>query len=525
MAKESRKRFIKNAAETGIEATDRATDIRNRALAADPWSFNPADRQIGQVDPRAFGLGKTGTGFISDLNQRALEAGNIGELSLDPAIRQSQLDIMGQMGQIGAGDELSGLAQDATSSGIGGQLSGLAGGLAGPGSGAEYTGLATQARGLSDTAGFDSFSQNALQAGAGQDLRALAGQTAPGQGGRFDEFSQRLMDSGSRIDPSLAQLQLQEGTDAAISAQRAMAASSEGLNPAMAARLSAQGAGTALQASARDASRIRMMEQIDQRQREMAAIQGASDIYGRGRETRLGEREAAARMISEGGTQDLSGVQTAAGIYGQGQGQALNALNTSAGILGQRGQEEIGRATAASDIFGAGEDFRLRGISTAGDLYGRQADIGLNALSAAGGMATSARGQDIGVADANLRNALTAQGQALTAQTNAASMMSADDQFRANQRLMREEAERRGRLDVYGMTQDASNNAVSAIAGAPPPKQGFFDKYGGALIGAGGAMAGTLLAGPAGGAVGSQAGQFVGGGSQPTNYNTGLVGR
>lgn len=92
----------------------------------------------------------------------------------------------------------------------------------------------------------------------------------------IDYLSARSMGQG----PSLAQMQLQQATDANIANQAGIAASNPALNPAMAARTFGQNVGNLNQKAAGDAGMLRLNEQNDSIGQLLQARAGQGQMFG-----------------------------------------------------------------------------------------------------------------------------------------------------------------------------------------------------------------------------------------------------
>lgn len=99
---------------------------------------------------------------------------------------------------------------------------------------------------------------------------------AAGYGGLIS----RLSDMGNGVGPSLAQMQLQQATNRNIQNQAGIAASNQGYNPAMAARLMGQNVAGMNQEAAGQSGQLRLQEQMDAMNQEIAARQAQGQAYG-----------------------------------------------------------------------------------------------------------------------------------------------------------------------------------------------------------------------------------------------------
>jgi len=150
---------------------------------------------------------------------------------------------------------------------------------------------------------------------------------AAGYGGLIS----RLSDMGQGKGPSLAQMQLEQATNRNIQNQAGIAASNQGYNPAMAARLMGQNVAGMNQEAAGQSGQLRLQEQMDAINQEIAAREAQGQAYGmagnlmsnqanlgmqggfnyQNMAQALAEQERAARMARESGNN--SAYETAMG--------------------------------------------------------------------------------------------------------------------------------------------------------------------------------------------------------------------
>lgn len=89
-----------------------------------------------------------------------------------------------------------------------------------------------------------------------------------------------LVAMGNGQGPSLAQMQLQEGTNNNIQNQYGIAASNPNINPAMAMRVMGQNIAGLNQTAAGQSGQLRLQEQMDAMNKEIAARQAQGQGYG-----------------------------------------------------------------------------------------------------------------------------------------------------------------------------------------------------------------------------------------------------
>lgn len=109
----------------------------------------------------------------------------------------------------------------------------------------------------------------------GQDAGLLNRQSAG-----YNPLIRKLVDMRNGVGPSLAQMQLEQGTNRNIQNQMGLAASNQGFNPAMAARMAGQNIAGMNQDMAGQAGQLRLQEQMDAMQQEMAARGAQSNTTG-----------------------------------------------------------------------------------------------------------------------------------------------------------------------------------------------------------------------------------------------------
>ena len=100
------------------------------------------------------------------------------------------------------------------------------------------------------------------------------------QGRGYNPLINKLNDMQNGVGPSLAQMQLQQGTNRNIQNQAGIAASNPGMNPAMAQRMMGQNIASLNQEGAGQAGQLRLQEQMDAISQLLAARQAQGQTYG-----------------------------------------------------------------------------------------------------------------------------------------------------------------------------------------------------------------------------------------------------
>lgn len=178
-------------------------------------------------------------------------------------------------------------------------------------------------------------------AGAAASQAALAQRLQQGDGSSATEARQTaladmLQQQAEGKGPSLAQLQLQQATQANNSQAASAIASQRGINPALAARMIMQNQAAANQQAAAQSAQLRMQEQMGARTMLGSALsaQRGQDISQQQANTQ--RQGLAAQLLSQQRGQDISQQQ----MYGQLLGTAGNL---------QQGQNQIGLQQAAEN--------------------------------------------------------------------------------------------------------------------------------------------------------------------------------
>lgn len=100
------------------------------------------------------------------------------------------------------------------------------------------------------------------------------------QGRGYNPLINKLTNMQNGVGPSLAQMQLQQGTNRNIQNQAGIAASNPGMNPAMAQRMMGQNVAGLNQEAAGQAGQLRLQEQMDAIGQLLAARQAQGQTYG-----------------------------------------------------------------------------------------------------------------------------------------------------------------------------------------------------------------------------------------------------
>lgn len=139
-----------------------------------------------------------------------------------------------------------------------------------------------------------------------------------------NQFIQMLQNQAQGIGPSLAQQQLQQGTNRGIAQQMGVAASQRGVNPAMAARMAMQNTAGINQQGAADAAMIREQEKMN------AMGQLGAQIGS----LRQGDLAATDRDLSAKMGREQLGVQQQTGINQTNASAFEGAAGRRAGLIG-----------------------------------------------------------------------------------------------------------------------------------------------------------------------------------------------
>lgn len=160
------------------------------------------------------------------------------------------------------------------------------------------------------------------------------------QSGGYDPLIEMLSAQARGEGPSLAEMQFKQLTDRNIAQQLGTAAAQRGVNPALAARMAAQGQANIGQQAAGQAAQIRLQELLQAQQQEMAARQAQAAATQAGgafaMDAASGNRQALMeleRLRSQQGVQG-AGIDTKRydanqrrrGDFVAGLGQALGGL-------------------------------------------------------------------------------------------------------------------------------------------------------------------------------------------------------
>jgi hypothetical protein len=216
----------------------------------------------------------------------------------------------------------------------------------------------------------------------GQDKNGGA-QIAMGQQDQWRQgqqsLAQHLADRVNGHGGSVAQEQMNQGMQQAINAQRSQAASARGINPALAARMSAQNQGNIMQQTAASGGLLRAQEQT-QAEQSLAGLQSQA----RGQDMSIAHNQAQLNQQNMQNNQNLAGQYLQAGMgreesqqkanaqYAQmmaDQTQAANTVNASV-ASGNADREQKGKAGAAGAVgtfLGAVSDVRAKKEIQTGD--------------------------------------------------------------------------------------------------------------------------------------------------------------
>lgn len=169
-------------------------------------------------------------------------------------------------------------------------------------------------------------------------VRAPASADSSFRQGQQDLVS-ALQAQSSGQGPSLAQMQLQQGTDQALAAQAAQAASARGVDPALAQRLALQNSANIQQQQAGQSGMLRLQEQQQSQNALAQALQGArsQDLNV----AQMGQQEQARKdaflqaLMGQALARDqsaaqtrLSGLQGAGNLYESGSNRASQGIGS-----------------------------------------------------------------------------------------------------------------------------------------------------------------------------------------------------
>lgn len=219
------------------------------------------------------------------------------------------------------------------------------------------------------------------QAMANQARAQQMAQLGQSQAGMADA-SQMVRAQAMGQAPSAAQMQMQQGLEAAIAGQRSQVASARGLNPALAQKYAAQGIAQAQQGAIASAGQLRAQEQA-QAQQLFAGMQSdyANAIGNQLAGMRQQDLGAAGTNLQSALSQRASADQ--AGQFGLGSLLGMDQAQMQGGMTLQqalaeenRRRQETGFQTAAIQHEAAMTPWRA-GWSAAGDLVGAGAKAAL----------------------------------------------------------------------------------------------------------------------------------------------------
>jgi len=154
---------------------------------------------------------------------------------------------------------------------------------------------------------------------------------------RQDQFAQALQDSMNGQGPSLAQKQYQQAADRAIKQQAGAVASNRSMNPALAGRTAAYGAGDIMANAAQGSAQLREQEKLNAQQQLGQALQAQ-----RGQDIGMAG-------LSSQGLQSLTGMQNQAAL----QAQNINA-NVAAQNAAMTNQANIAELQNVTALVGGG---------------------------------------------------------------------------------------------------------------------------------------------------------------------------
>lgn len=164
---------------------------------------------------------------------------------------------------------------------------------------------------------------------------------------RYAQLFQQATNLATGQGPNPAQQQFQQNLNQAIQQQAGGVASVRGLNPALAARMAAQGGASMMQGAAGQAATL-------QAQQQLAGQQQQAGILGQ-----LGAERAQFGQMGLGAAGQIAGLQQQYGQMGAGMAGQMAGL--------QQGYGQLAAGVAGQDIAGRAQFGQL-----AGNLYGQQ---------------------------------------------------------------------------------------------------------------------------------------------------------
>lgn len=205
-------------------------------------------------------------------------------------------------------------------------------------------------------------------------------------------FAQQLMNQANGVGPSVAQQQLQAGTDQNIAAQMALAASGRPTNAAYAQRLAMQGIAGSQQQMAQQSAMLRNQEQLNAQ-----GLLGQALAQGRGQDIGMATDQAKIGLQSQALKDQFN-----LGLTGLGTQRDVAQMQGAFGLADLQEQSKKRRAQGVGALSGllAGAGSSAITGATAGS--GASAGSGSSA-GASGGVAESGAGAAAAASDENLK--------------------------------------------------------------------------------------------------------------------------